>query len=1527
MSDKRKTSVEKPQALVEISSQPSQSQVKKFSFPTFSNIRKLTSQDDDRVRQERIASDEESVRDSFERLKSSKFIEGASTASGDLSFNTQSCMPIQWYKTHSKKVWITLVPSDIHTPSKDLLPRQFSLVHDLTECIHKAMHSSSNFQDWFSFKKAILSPVMVHINEQNMNDITAIFCPPYQIEVPNLLDNIKTLEASFPITYRPGISVKKPGFFTISFSEFNPLDDVTILSLSFQISFDSKAVRQDFGLASDIIVSYFQSQLDIDLSSSQFSISLPPPRADPSAKDKGVKVTPAKLLIDYNALELESLKSLVLKIGLIHGIITMIPDEISKHHNFSFKVYCKLFDHRVEVERPIWSKAIIDTLHLKKQAKVVENLDSTLRLLFGHHHIDEKGEDINGIRARLKLDKEFEAQITEEKIASILSTMIDQQLIQRSPLNRHLYMIAPYRRRWTSLKIKCMDGSFLKYGSQKDLGSYLTSVFGNPPDDKHIENASFYVSTACSIIALSQYNKEDADIFTAYDFFIYITQRFTEYNSALSSEHLRNKLETLPIKDLVHEGQATSSLWLQFVSDIFMSPDNLIFTNPAAIACFLFPPKFKQFNWMFIQLRDIASQLDEEVCASIEKIFLVKASASDAKTIFIRVSRTGGRPPSFLQLNFQAAKIESIISTILSTTKAENKFVISFTLPQGFPNIPGLSIPKLVYESTIIPHAKQSLKRSQWEGDLKKWLHTKDYTEGLSKAQMEEAFCQAHPNCQPPQIQACIQQLIDNGFIYQSNSVDTEIFLVSPKARLWKDVRLRLDGQTFHTQFKDLGIWLDKATGHDATPLPYKCFCLHVAHAYTSITKQIISAAQLDQYMQFRFQQFKIALDFLEEQPHHWTSLSNHHQQCMEHCSDSIIDPDSFANSAFWSHPEILSEFAVSYGKAVNTSMWAFMLLPTEFHKFNYLIINISTYQDPTGTKSFQLSGPSHYFTSPDENAKTIVLAYQGGTDGHFFLLKLHSSKEDEIIQLAIQANSSFRIRLNKQEEHFWAPISAACRDFSIQSFIDRKPENYSFNFENHVHHNEKLPTPEAHLDEELLVADSRQGSPAQQDSLSASQKRKRTNLRKAIAKTSSEISALCDQADELSLIVPEDLPITKLNKYIDELYEIISNVQSLIAKAASISSQMAEDQRTELTHFFKPQERLPPIIEMRNKFVKVKEAQSKSKKTPKQPALTVESKAAPEKTALDFMFKVKSVFPSEDVSDQMSGVSLLSLFIIIPIPHSTVTLYHSIIEASCNVNIIDEMETIFKRKLHSSKELACEIHQLTRNQFSQVQDCPMVRGGRTFNEYLTYKNAQSWEEIANDHILGEVSLCSQIWKLNIAVIWRHENVWRLFISINGGSSPILSLLYAKTKYVATSEGFPQFCASTASRFFPLLPTNDDWFVDEVFVASIPDSLPEEEEHAEIALFNKRVDRESLFAAVVHTEGTISSDETSIITADHASELLMDSFVDNESVSQGSLPTPPEIRAIPLRKQCETVYCGRFHASSSNNSDKTTTHR
>jgi hypothetical protein len=295
--------------------------------------------------------------------------------------------------------------------------------------------------------------------------------------------------------------------------------------------------------------------------------------------------------------------------------------------------------------------------------------------------------------------------------------------------------------------------------------------------------------------------------------------------------------------------------------------------------------------------------------------------------------------------------------------------------------------------------------------------------------------------------------------------------------------------------------------------------------------------------------------------------------------------------------------------------------------------------------------------------------------------------------------------------------------------------------------------------------------------------------------------------------------------------------------------------------------------------------------------------------TPIDFMLRVKSDFAADDVSDQVAGgvTVLLSFLRVIPIPASLVSFYFSLIHASSIDKIRVEMERIFKFPLSQpSKELACHLQSLTRKSFDTVRDNPMVRGGKTFAEYLAYKNATSWNRIPNDHVLGEMTLCCQVWKLNIALIWRHKGVWRLFVSAHGGASPIVCLLYARNRTTIQSDGVPTLDFSPTCRFFPVDPLTDDWFTNEIFIPSIPNSV-QEGEHEIIQSFNATVHREFALQSEVGVDGAASTDESSIVTADLSASQLMDSFVDDDSVSQGSLPTPPEIRAIPIQTVAAAV--------------------
>jgi hypothetical protein len=164
-----------------------------------------------------------------------------------------------------------------------------------------------------------------------------------------------------------------------------------------------------------------------------------------------------------------------------------------------------------------------------------------------------------------------------------------------------------------------------------------------------------------------------------------------------------------------------------------------------------------------------------------------------------------------------------------------------------------------------------------------------------------------------------------------------------------------------------------------------------------------------------------------------------------------------------------------------------------------------------------------------------------------------------------------------------------------------------------------------------------------------------------------------------------------------------------------------------------------------------------------------------------------------------------------------------------------------------------------------------------------------------------------QVWKLNIALIWKRNGVWRLFVQTHGGASPVICLLYARTKVNLQSDGQLEFQRGEVCRFFPLHPLNEDWFSNNLFTAAIPCSMQEGEEPEPIAAFNAAVDREFRFQSEVAVDGAASTDESSVRTADLSASQLMDSFVDDEDVSQGSLPIPPEIAAIPLPLIANTI--------------------
>ena len=680
-------------------------QPKKLSLNPIINsfTRKLITQREEEERQDKNAVDSERLRESLDRLKTGKFIDGASTASGELSIDTQECMPLKWYKENSKTLWIILVPDDLITPSKDIAPRQGVFAKSIKDAIHDAMsRDSKTFGKWFSGKGQILSPISVDVNNSNPNDITAIFCPPTNIECPDLIERVKALEAVVPIPYRPEAKPKKPGMFFITFSELNPLDDITVLTLSFHISFNPESVRKNFSLAADIITRFLETK-EICLSSPDFELSLPHPVKDDDKELKG-RMTPAKILVTYNAPDFENLQKLTLSVGRLHGITILIPDSIANLPNFSIRMHCKLFEHRIDTERPLWTKEIIETLHSEAQSKAAQNVDSILKLLFCHHHVDERGADLKAIRTKLNFSESDNSSLSDEKLMDKLHSLIHDAIVQVSPSDSSLFMVTPTRRKWRSLKLIFQDNSALKL-QQKDLGLHLTTSFGLPSDQPAISMACFYLTTSYAVLSTNTI----ATPFTTYDLWKYMINRFKQYKAFVEATPpavIANYTTALERTGAIQAEHMTPSFLLQYASECAESTAPNSFVNPVAAACLAFPSEFKKFSWLFLQMKDnIESASSDDITSTLELVYHVKSENKDAKTLVIKYVGSFNRGESFghfISLNVPPSKLDELISKCISSTNKSRYISVHSTWPPNLlKEFPIVEAKHLIYESTI----------------------------------------------------------------------------------------------------------------------------------------------------------------------------------------------------------------------------------------------------------------------------------------------------------------------------------------------------------------------------------------------------------------------------------------------------------------------------------------------------------------------------------------------------------------------------------------------------------------------------------------------------------------------------------------------------------------------------------------------------------------------------------------------------------------------------------------------------------
>jgi len=780
-------------------------------------------------------------------------------------------------------------------------------------------------------------------------------------------------------------------------------------------------------------------------------------------------------------------------------------------------------------------------------------------------------------------------------------------------------------------------------------------------------------------------------------------------------------------------------------------------------------------------------------------------------------------------------------------------------------------------------------------------------------------WLKTHPDLSMLQdVEKAVAGLKDTG-VLAVHPAHADHLVITAKFKPWKELRLHLPDQSVSTiQHKDCGIWIDHSLGLPSgnKTMIYKCFSIHTSLAYSSVTRTDVSAWQLEEYMKYRYHQFKSLLHHLQSNSTAMRSIINQHETALQKANGSQIDPDHIANPALWSSLELIQQMASSVGEEAFSSIWSFMFLPTELQQYDYLIVNCRPKEDPSGFHhSFQIVSPCYHFISEKPKTSTIVLMYQGGENGHFSSLLFPNpnpnqkdKKRDDLKRKILESFSgnAIQVKFTKVQSALWKPVADIFRDLSLEDFQKGKREPITIVFPEE----DQAAVKEVHI-----TIDSSQDGKASQEEENASQDGNATQGQNAAASQAADTAAsqaavvhpkqndavagpeqpsedsqspqppkthkkskaekqvervaltvstvydLCSRADEWAHLNPETMDIKELTRHADELGAIAAQARLSVQNTSPLKQHAQERNKALTTEFEALGSLIHGVTELHDKYRRI--IATKKVLTQKGTKKAAGAKAAAQETGtkvgpMDLFFKVPSIMPADDICDEISGTELLSLFRIDPTPTFIASFYYSLVAVSTRPQVQQEMEEIFHQKLIECKSCASSLCEQTRSRFHEVEEKCMVRGGKTFREYLSAKHVDSWDKIGFDNVLGEVSLCSQVWKLNIALIWRYNNVWRLFVCAHGGASPINTILYAKTRVQVDAEGRTSFAAGTARRFFPIDPINDEWFESSLFTQSIPESVPQEPELPAAVQFRKHLDKEFALQSVIECEGAAS---------------------------------------------------------------------
>ena len=286
------------------------------------------------------------------------------------------------------------------------------------------------------------------------------------------------------------------------------------------------------------------------------------------------------------------------------------------------------------------------------------------------------------------------------------------------------------------------------------------------------------------------------------------------------------------------------------------------------------------------------------------------------------------------------------------------------------------------------------------------------------------------------ELNSALQSLCDERFLCP-HSTEKDLLCISIDKRQWSDFTLIFpDKSCVNVLHKDCGIWLNSTIGlpSDAEPMPFKCFSIHVALSYSAISGTIVSPWQLETYMQYRFQQFRTALEFIQGSDFATQLMTEKVTAANLHHNYTQIDLDHVANSAFWLDMNRLQELANSGGPENYVSMWAFLFLPLEFLQYNYLVINTRAQSD--NPASADVVGGCFHFISDNHKADTITLRFEGSESGHFSSLSFLNPQQCFAVTTKIISEvNTTQIKFKKVRTEIWDTIADIFVDVSLENF------------------------------------------------------------------------------------------------------------------------------------------------------------------------------------------------------------------------------------------------------------------------------------------------------------------------------------------------------------------------------------------------------------------------------------------------------------------------------------------------------------